>query len=309
MGYGYETLEQMDMAPAPSWLIDSIILEGGVTVLGAYAKTGKTYLSLEISKSVATGDPLFGIFESKKGSVLIIDRENNKSILKKRRQELGIQSDLPIYYIHDKSVMVDSRPDLDKLKEDIDKLNPSLIIFDTLTRFHKSRENESSEMSVVMGAFKELVRGNRAVLIIHHNRKGEGRSGEKLRGSGDILASIDNLLTLEKRSGIYILGGETGRVVGLEEPVKYRPKTTKTGHIYFEYLGENLTTHKKIRTRAADIAYSILLKGELSKRQIYDHIIKTGVFLGKTVFGEVLDSDKRFEKRATHHNKYLYRIK
>src|SRR4029077_240479 len=62
----------------------------------------------------------------------------------------------------------------------------SLIIFDSLIRFHDADENSASEMRVVMGHLRSLAAAGATVFALHHKGK-----SSIYRGSTDIIGAVD----------------------------------------------------------------------------------------------------------------------
>ena len=60
--------------PPMKWVVDGVIPEGYVTILGADGGTGKSYLALELMYCVATDSPFFGR-DVVAGNVLFVDFE------------------------------------------------------------------------------------------------------------------------------------------------------------------------------------------------------------------------------------------
>ncbi len=289
-----------------SWLVEGLILNDAVTMLNAYAKEGKTYLTMEIARCVATGEPLFRFLETKQGTVLVIDSENSWPLLKGRYEKLGVSEELPIKYLSFQPVRLDTRSGIEALKEAVRDINPALIIFDTLTRFHRKKENEAGEMAIVMETQKELAEAGHSVLTLHHRRKGEGREEEMVRGSGDILASVDNLLTLKKDGNTFVLSFTTGRLNGLQKPIRYTIEEEEE-QITLQYQGEVLSREDEILKALRQV----LENGEMGVRDIYEKINSNGLTVGEKRLRATLKKyeGKEFKVNKSRHNKTLYGIK
>jgi archaellum biogenesis ATPase FlaH len=192
--YQLTTLADVYDYPEPTFLIDPILPQENLLILGGEPKVGKSFVAMSIAKAVLTGNPLWGKFPVKKiGAVLYIDLETSKPEFKKRFQSMKFDLNLPISFIHlpKKEVYLDKDVCLDALMTKIEEVNPLLIIIDSLIRIHEQRENESTGMSRVMKNLRKLVKSGTTLLVIHHHRKGEGPANQMLRGSSDIKAAID----------------------------------------------------------------------------------------------------------------------
>lgn len=185
-------------SPPLTPLISPFLWQNMRTVLTAPPGVGKSILSLHLAQAVLTGKNLWGVFKVKeKGSVLIVDEENPKPILKDRLSKFNITKTSPLFYLHYQGVKLDNDDRFSRLLTMILQVKPTLIIFDALIRFHTSNENDNSEMAKVMDRFKDILRALPvSVLILHHERKAEGGFLNRTRGAGDILGAVDHQLRL-----------------------------------------------------------------------------------------------------------------
>lgn len=221
--------------PKPSWLIENILLRNSVTLLCAYVKIGKSYLMKEMGRCVALGEDFLGTYKTEKGSVLYVDQENDYTVLSERWDDLDVPSEAPINYLSFQRIRIDNIQSVEKLKAVIQELQPTLIVFDTLTRFHTKKENEAGEMGQVMHEFTEISRLGHTVVVLHHDNKiiGKGKTVRSARGSGDIVASVSSCLSLDKfgpkDNETFILEMQANRVLGIKEKIYYKMAQTGAG--------------------------------------------------------------------------------
>lgn len=183
--------------PPQEWIVDKIIPEDAVVLISAQPASFKTWLMLEISRDVAEGKSLLNQFPAEQSPVLILDEESGERQLNSHFKILGVDSGLPIYYSSLNGKILDegyANGIIDFCNENAVKL----VIFDSLTRFHNSDENDSSAMSKVMSYFTQLKKAGITSLIIHHTRKPNTKNpfslrntATDIRGSSDILAACD----------------------------------------------------------------------------------------------------------------------
>ena len=191
--------------PKPSYLIDQVLPEGIVTALGAYTGTGKSLVTLSMIKALLTKEPLWGKFKvKKKGPVLLIDEETPESFLRDRLEKMNFMEDFPLYFLHFQDVRLDSPGCLDTLKNKVREIKPLLIVIDSLIRVHRKKEDDATEMSIVMHALRGLANLGTTVLIIHHHKKGDGVINQRLRGSSDIPGGIDIEYALVPKDGCLL---------------------------------------------------------------------------------------------------------
>lgn len=74
---------QDKMLPPMKWLIDDFLPVGGVVMLSAKPKMGKSFLAIQLALSVASGGEFLG-FQARKHEVLYIDLETSQRSMKNR---------------------------------------------------------------------------------------------------------------------------------------------------------------------------------------------------------------------------------
>ena len=187
------TPEDICEYPEPKFIIEKVLLEESVGVIGGIPGLYKSILVLSITKATLTGEPLWGKFEVlKKGPVLIVDEENPRGLLKDRVRKFGLlRTDLPLYFIHFQGLKVDNEKHFNRLIQKIKEIKPVLVIIDSLVRVHSQKEDDASAMRLVMSQLRKIANLGPTVLVIHHHRKGDAPLQQRLRGSSDIPAGID----------------------------------------------------------------------------------------------------------------------
>jgi RecA-family ATPase len=150
--YHLTTLDEVFEYPEPTYLIDPILIEGTVSVLGAYTGTGKSIAALSIIKSILTGEPLWAKYHViRTGPVLLIDEETPQSFLRERATKMDFASGLPLFLLHFQDVRLDRDDFFNALMEKIEEVRPTLVVIDSLIRVHRLKEDDAVSMSLVVG--------------------------------------------------------------------------------------------------------------------------------------------------------------
>lgn len=180
-------------SPQP-WLVDGLIMDESLTILGGRQKVGKSWLGLQIAQSVASGEQLFGK-DVEQGDVIYLAIEDGARRLQDRLLKQKAKMDLPI-------VWYTRFPKLDeggtKLLTEICARRPRLIIIDTLAAMKSGKVDEQS--SGPMGDLGNLLRRlaqhyRLSILIVHHHGKSVTLDPcHDLRGSSALGAAADVLL-------------------------------------------------------------------------------------------------------------------
>ena len=164
------------------WLVDGLIPKGGVTLLISDPGCGKTWLAHSLAKAASLGGQ-FLERQALRMPVLYLDRENPLALVRERLTILcggpGVFNPWGTWCQEEPPLLGDSRL-LNFAKQG------SLIIFDSLIRFHDADENSASEMRVVMGHLRSLAAAGATVFALHHKGK-----SSIYRGSTDIIGAVD----------------------------------------------------------------------------------------------------------------------
>ena len=207
------------------WLIERLWSAGAVGIVSGPPKALKTWTALEMAISVATGVPCLATFPvHRSGPVLLYAAEEPMPALYSRLHALAHSHALnldqvDVRVIAADSLRLDRSEDREKLTATVRFHRPVLLILDPLIRLHALDENQSGPMAELLGYFRSLQRSTgTAIAIIHHSRKNVAASaapGQSLRGSSDLYAFVDSLVSLERRRDQVTLSAEHRSAPGL----------------------------------------------------------------------------------------------
>jgi len=198
------------------WLIERLWSIHAVGFVAGPPKSFKTWTVLEMAISVATGVPCLGAFPvHRSGPVLLYAAEDPAAALRLRLLALARNHGLDLDQIDIRVICADSlrldRPaDREKLATTIEHHRPALLVLDPLVRLHALDENQAAPMAELLGHIRALQRASAtAIAIVHHSRKASAHSaGQSLRGSSDLYAFVDSLVSLQRRHGRVTLSAE-----------------------------------------------------------------------------------------------------
>lgn len=181
--------------PPVDWLVDQLVCKGDIHLLMGEPGIGKSWLTMALCLGVVRGTDWLGQPIKEPGRVLYVDEENPEGLVFHRlRKQLGITEDeaRKIRYLNNQGILLDRDPDA--LVDEALEFGPSLIVLDSLTRFHTGEEDKAGPMAQLYNmALKPLGRETgAAVVILHHAGKTESNSSyRRSRGSGEIIANVD----------------------------------------------------------------------------------------------------------------------
>ncbi len=308
-----ENLSNLDI-PEVEFVVERLIPKKAITFITGNPSSGKSWLMLEVSKSVASGELFFDKFKTLKGNVLYIDEESPLSEVKRRWLMLEARANVDFLCLE--GIKIDNQSQREKLLELVDSEKYDLIIFDSLRDLHSKNENDSKEAQDLIDAFREFTRKDVAVLISHHNRKesflNSREPSQILRGSSALLAGIDSLLAVdsEKKNEEtieYIITQAKLRQGKTFSPFKIA-LIEQEGKMKFNFIGEIEDEVRKLdKTKQAIL--NLLSEGEKYQEEIKTYLIPQ-YFAAKTIERAIkeLKGSKEIEPRKGEGRRIYLRL-
>ncbi len=301
--------------PPTRYLANHLIPMGGVTAITGAPSSYKSFLMLELSRAVARGTPFLGHFETIQGKVLIVDKENKDRLVQERFQalgELGGTNCIEAQFTN--TLYLDNPEHLAALAAYIEEKQFTLVILDSLVRFHQKDENSAKDIAVLMGAIKQLTSNNRAVVFIHHHRKtqfGQGSTehGQNIRGSGDILAAVDAHLAIDREDRTLKVRQSKLRTdyeirpfkVRVEEPQDVPGVKTRFVHDGVDTDKEDLLNAvcDNVLDAIKDSDSEVTVEDLIERLEISEAMIRATL--------KILEAGKQITSRSGKHNKKFYK--
>jgi replicative DNA helicase len=234
--------------PPQQFLVEDILTDVGLSVLGGRFKSGKSWWALQLARCVSTGEPFLGR-RVLQGPVAYLALEDGERRIRLRMAESGQRwpQDAQVAFLA--SLPPGKGGWLETVAALADGtvlgVKPRLIIVDTLTRARNGRgdENSSTDMAGPLYAAGDLAREHGLhILVTHHHGKGDRRgAGDDLRGSSAIGAAADTILGLYRAkenepAELEVEGRDVeGRKIPLvfgrdaERPYTWQPATVEPG--------------------------------------------------------------------------------
>ena len=199
--------EIADTLPPITWLWPGWIPVGLITLLGSVPGAGKSYLALDLARRVLSGEPFpDGSPVLRPGaSVIYVDAEVVPQIINERTQLWCM--DTSRFYLmlpQDKSFIdFGQQADRNNLIEMTHRLDPALIVVDSLSSISSKGQNSVEDVRDVLGFLNTLAQDAQCgLLLIHHLRKrgllslANALGIDDFRGSGHIVAMSRSVLGL-----------------------------------------------------------------------------------------------------------------
>jgi hypothetical protein len=186
-----------------AWLCQGLLTPGGITLLSALWKSGKTTFITAPLKTMASGGKFCGL-DVRTANVLYVTEEDD-TIWQERIERFGLQDNIQFVF---RPFLI--RPDftqwLDFLEYIIELHRETpfdLVVFDTLSNLWPvENENDAGQVQAAMMPLRMLSRENIAVELVHHLRKSDGNEATGSRGSGALTAFVDIILELRRHNPV-----------------------------------------------------------------------------------------------------------
>ena len=190
----------------PPQLIDGILHQGCKMILGGTSKSNKSWCLLDLTLSVASGQPWWGR-QCVKSPVLYINFELHDWAMAQRLEALcmarpdykGLGETLHLWNLrgHNADLTL-LRP---KLEEQISRYQFGLIILDPAYKVLGDRdENANGEIASLMNEFEAMAqKTNAAIVIAHHFAKGDSTAKnamDRMSGAGAWARDPDSIVIL-----------------------------------------------------------------------------------------------------------------
>ena len=199
------SMEAIRTEPLPEWLVDEVLTRGGLAVIYGPSGHGKTFVTLDLCLSLATGRPWQG-HDTTHAPVVYVSGEGAAGIrvrVDAWERHHGCQAGA--FFVVKEAVSLTDEWEVSEFISVLGRsdIGPKLIVFDTLARcFGGGDENSAQDMGKAIGAVAKIQREfDCAVVLVHHS----GRQGGHERGSTALRGAADTMLTVTKdKSGIRV---------------------------------------------------------------------------------------------------------
>jgi hypothetical protein len=189
--HGFLRFESMDDIKEEEidWIWRPHLARKEVTILEGDPGLGKSYLAQIVAASVATGRRLISPYKGQPkvhGSIVYFDMENNAgSVTKPRLTQNRFKDFSGMFNVVQQAFSIDDEDSLDFVYEQLERIKPSLVVFDTLNMYiGKADTHKASEVAQAFSIFMQLAKDfNCAVLVLRHLTKGGGSAIYRGQGS------------------------------------------------------------------------------------------------------------------------------
>lgn len=269
--------------PPLEWLVEKLVPVASVIAISGYPASYKTWFVLDLALKVVKGEPLFGKFPTGQTGVLLVDEENGERSLQKRFKILKAErASLPLFWTSLNEFKLNERT-VDHLISSAKERGVGLVIFDSLIRIHTNDENSAREMAQVSSLLKRFTKKDISVIFTHHHRKaGQGQinHSQDMRGSSDLLASVESHIALQRKSGERTVIVTQTKLRDSEETKPFQLELLPDGQYrYFSFCGYSENKKDSVKEEINEI-----LEGDISlyAKDILKGLKERGIKLGNS---------------------------
>ena len=213
------SLVKSDITAPPCYIEPSVLPVGGQLILASQAKTGKSFMMLELGRSLASADAPFAapeLFCPRACRVLMIEQELGEHGLKKRADVLytdeevkrqGFMADNFLYISKQPDLKLDTAKGLKLIYQICEEVEPDVLMLDPLGRFHNINENDNQAVSQLWGEIDQLQKTFPRMSLIasmHMSKPPDVRAGfdlldpYRIRGASKHFDNVDGVITANR---------------------------------------------------------------------------------------------------------------
>lgn len=242
---------------APPMVIESFLPAGGLMGITSYPGVGKSWLTLEVVRAIATGVPFLGRFPTTQGGVIFVGSDSSEFDYAfqwkrlTRAMELAHEGRLPLF---DAARFLLQSPFIFEDTDEVRRListcrhfewgeetlrgeatphaemarnrGVDCIIFDTVSRITRANQNDNTEMENVFRNIRLIAEftGAACILLHHNGKKSEYNDGSDWRGAMSQIGALDSWVQLSpSRKDKYLVGVQYKKFRGITpEDFAYR---------------------------------------------------------------------------------------
>jgi hypothetical protein len=200
-----------DAPEEPDWVVEGMVARTLVTAVGGRPKVGKTTLAFGLLRAAACGEPFLGGATSQTRALLLTE-ERHLTLNEKRLLFELADDDVHVLMRHE--ALADWSTVVEQAVAYCLDHDLGILVVDTWDKWAELRADAENNAGDTLANLTPLIRAagaGLAVVIVAHQRKGDGKHGEALRGSNAFAGTVDVILELERDRGSF--GEEGGRVL------------------------------------------------------------------------------------------------
>ena len=179
-----------------NWIVDGLLSKGGMSLMVAKPKLGKSTLARQFALAIARGEKVLGR-TTRSGTVIMLLLEERKHDVRQHFRRMGADG------MENIKVFVGLPPAnaIQQVQEAIMKEKPAMLIVDTLSRLVKVKDlNDYAQTTSALEPLLGLARESGThVMLVHHAKKGGDTSIDSVLGSTALSGTVDTIIFLNQK--------------------------------------------------------------------------------------------------------------
>ena len=178
------------------WLVDELLIKGGISLIAAAPKSGKSTIVRQLAKAVCKGESFLGR-KTMKGKVAYLALEEHPAMLKRQFNKIGVSGDDDILLHVGPVYNSSATEDLIKFLKDYDA---ELVVIDTLALFVGLDDiNSYDKVNTAMAQVRRIARETGShVMLVHHTVKTDMTGMNSIMGSQAFLGAVDTAMIIAR---------------------------------------------------------------------------------------------------------------
>jgi archaellum biogenesis ATPase FlaH len=304
--------------PETKWKIQGLIPNAGIVILAGASGDGKSWLALEMAKSLVLGIPFLGYFEVSKSNVLYINQEMATSELYRRGKLISFEGNLgKMWVLNRNEFNLNDEENVGWLLEFIyQKID--VVLIDTFRAVAgEVKDDKAEDISNFFQRFKVLKEKNVAMVFLDHTRKPERFDGkipkkEQLFGSQYKLGAVEVVVMIKKgqQDGEMYIYQVKNRLGVAFKPYKVvmRDVLDEDGQSAIEFVYEgNFEEQENKKDEAKHMITNVLQEGEKTRAELLNISLKEkniGTKNTSDALRELTNDGKILVKKQGRQNSY-----
>lgn len=272
--------------PPENFIIDKFLPVSGITMFSGDAGVGKSFVALDIVKSIVTGKDFLGHFSvnMRDLSCLIIDKENGLKRMQKRLKGMEVPATDKVHLLKYPERFNLKNAEFMQYMADYIALNDiKLVVLDSFIDVLEGNENAAPDVSEVFNALRSIA-PDICWVILHHESKPMPKfrrtASDRARGSSNIKAQLDYLFSLQRTKELRVIHIEQGKARDYELLPMFAVEfmTSPDGEMCgFDYLGEIKDDSSAVDEASSMITEYLKVTPNRSRQEIVDTAESEGI--------------------------------
>lgn len=292
------------------FLVEDLIESNSLNLLVSPSFTGKTYVAIDLCRSIISNKTFIGK-EVDKGGVIFIDNEMKPKHFYKRLRKIGFEDpDQSFVYYNRMFPDVNNQIERQQFKEQIKYImnfnETKLIVIDSLSSSTNGlEENSNKDMREFMDFLNE-VSEICSVLLIHHTSKYNNPNNltrEDIRGASCIFGYCDNVFVIDAFEDTRTLKSLKARNQDkLPHPISFSFVNDENG---LSLVSTVIKTKHKKPTKEEVLEH---FKPNSNQRDLFAHFREKGLIFNDSWMSSLLNTINEIESKRDG-NKLIYKLK